>query len=212
MFLPRWLHPKRTPSARTPARRPRFRLAVKGLEERLVMTAGFVDPSFAGDGVQTTVVGVDGNAAAYAAAVYPGATPTADGQVVVAGEAAIRISGSGADFGFALVGYNPDGTLDAGFGKSGVVLTNFTSGSDAALAVRLVGGKVLAGGYAQSGFALARYTAAGTLDSTFGNKGTVVTQVNHGGLGQAMDVDATGRWPFNQTVAWSWPSTKRCSG
>lgn len=74
--------------------------------------------------------------------------------------------------------------LDAGFGKRGLVLTQFESrtGEDAAQAVvRQPDGKLVVVGSSvgRDGgqFALARYTAAGVLDRTFGSRGRVLQAV-----------------------------------
>jgi uncharacterized delta-60 repeat protein len=81
-----------------------------------------------------------------------------DGKIVAAG----RAGGSGGRF--ALVRYNPDGSLDATFSGDGKVTTNFTAGDDVALGVAIqADGKIVAAGGAGSTnarFALARYVAA----------------------------------------------------
>jgi uncharacterized delta-60 repeat protein len=102
----------------------------------------------------------------------------ADGRIVAAGEAGFccEITGS-----FGLVRYNADGTLDAGFSDDGVVVTNFTPVDDSAadLAIQADGKIVAAGGAgyngASSSFALARYNADGTRDTSFSGNGKVRT-------------------------------------
>ena len=86
---------------------------------------------------------------------------------------------------FALVRYNPNGTLDGSFGTGGKVRTDFAGGSDAAAAlVRLPDGRLVAAGRTVScavgeeceeAFALARNKDDGTLDETFGSGGLVTT-------------------------------------
>lgn len=190
MFLTRWLgNTTRTPKTRRAGYRPK----VECLEGRDVPSAGFLDPTFAGDGVAVTPVGITDRGASPVA-VYPGAAPAADGKVVVGGYAAARMRGGFSDYDFALVRYNPDGTPDPTFGQNGRIITNVSTSTDAVNSVRLVGTKVLAGGYSESGgFALARYTDGGAPDTSFGTKGVVTAKVNRGGLGQAMEVDAAGR-------------------
>ncbi len=106
----------------------------------------------------------------------------ADGKIVVVGSAAAATTD------FALVRYNPDGTLDEAFGSGGRVTTDFGGGTDIAFAVDLQpDGKIVvagSGGSSLRGFALARYNADGSLDATFGAGGQVVT----GGLLFAKDV------------------------
>jgi uncharacterized delta-60 repeat protein len=68
----------------------------------------------------------------------------------------------GASFDFALARYNPDGTLDAGFGSGGKVTTDFAANFDQVNALVVQGGKLAAAGTATtdpifSDFGLARY-------------------------------------------------------
>jgi uncharacterized delta-60 repeat protein len=71
------------------------------------------------------------------------------------------------------------GALDLTFGSGGIVTTDIASSNDAAYAVLIQpDGKVLAGGIANNprgDFGLARYLADGSLDSSFGSGGTVMT-------------------------------------
>ncbi|MGV3661792.1 MAG: hypothetical protein ACO1TE_16520 [Prosthecobacter sp.] len=79
------------------------------------------------------------------------------------------------------------GDLDHGFGTGGGVVTPMGAGGDAmarAIAVQ-ADGKVLVAGHARnatgdSDFALARYTTAGELDTTFGSGGKVLTSIGSG--------------------------------
>lgn len=87
------------------------------------------------------------------------------------------------------------GDLDSSFGTGGIVTTNFTANQDTGTDVALQSdGKIVVVGYSLSGsdlstadFALARYNADGTLDSTFGTNGKVTTDFN-GGQDVALDV------------------------
>jgi uncharacterized delta-60 repeat protein len=83
---------------------------------------------------------------------------------------------------FALARYNPDGSLDTTFGTGGKVSTDLGTSIDAANAVVIQAGKILAAGNAldNSGaadFALVRYNDDGSLDTTYGpnNSGEVST-------------------------------------
>src|SRR5438094_2323478 len=99
----------------------------------------------------------------------------ADAKVVVAGYADISASLHGR-YEFALARYTRQGTLDLSFGRNGRVLTHFggrrSSSGVNAVAIQSDGNLVAAG--FGSGFALARYTARGTLDRSFGRSGKVV--------------------------------------
>ena len=88
---------------------------------------------------------------------------------------------------FALALLNPDGSLDSSFGNAGKVTTSFGGGSDIAQNVVIQpDGKILVAGYSDLGrnngdadFAIARYNANGTLDSTFGVGGKVTTAIGN---------------------------------
>ncbi len=122
---------------------------------------GSLDPTFGSSGMVMTDFG--GSDAASAVAIQP------DGRIVTAGR-----SGSGD---FALARYNADGSLDPSFGSGGKVTTDF-GGFDLALGVALQSdGKIVAAGQGGSSFdfALARYNADGSLDTSFGSGGKVTT-------------------------------------
>ena len=129
---------------------------------------GTLDPTFDGDGRITT--DFFGNYdIGQALAVQP------DGKIVVAGYA-----DNGGDFDFALVRYNPDGSLDTSFDGDGRVITNFFGYWDQAQAIVLQpDGKLVAAGYADGDgnedFALARYNPDGSLDTSFDGDGRVTT-------------------------------------
>jgi len=104
-----------------------------------------------------------------------------DGKMIVVGEGRTN---SPSDF--LVARYNTDGSLDTSFGSGGLVLTDFF-GSDHAIAVILQpDGKIVAAGASDasgignSNFALARYNADGSLDSTFGIGGKVVSDIDTG--------------------------------
>ncbi len=80
-----------------------------------------------------------------------------DGRIVAAG-----YSYTGSEYVFALVRYNVNGTLDAGFGTDGKVLTAIGSYDDEINAIAIQSdAKIVVGGYSQTAsnehFALARY-------------------------------------------------------
>ncbi|TMA81131.1 MAG: hypothetical protein E6J77_17415, partial [Deltaproteobacteria bacterium] len=144
-------------------------------------SAGALDPTFGSGGKVLTDLG--GNDEVFALLVQP------DGRLVAAG-----VSDVAGSFDFALARYNPDGTLDATFGAAGQVVTDFGPafvgsdpsncalpiadfhGADVAFALALQpDGKLVAAGVSTGDFALARYNADGSLDTTFGTCGRVVT-------------------------------------
>ncbi|MFN8642904.1 MAG: delta-60 repeat domain-containing protein [Candidatus Binatia bacterium] len=86
----------------------------------------------------------------------------------------------------ALIRYQSNGTVDTSFGNGGVASVGFGNGSDYAEAVtRQSDGKLVVAGWSASlspnRWALARFTADGIIDPTFGNGGTVMTLLQSGG-------------------------------
>ena len=134
-------------------------------------TNGQLDGSFGGSGKIVTQV-ASGQSYAGAVAIQP------DAKIVVGGYGQV-----GAGTNFALLRFLSDGTLDTSFGSFGRVTTDFGSGNPAlgnALALQADGKIILAGQVGMGGItaiAMARYTATGTLDSSFGTAGKVTTQV-----------------------------------
>jgi uncharacterized delta-60 repeat protein len=129
---------------------------------------GSLDPSFSGDGKQTTDFG--GLDQANAVALQ------ADGKIVAVGGTgapAGQSSGQGADDYFALTRFNPDGSPDTSFSGDGKQTTDFGGFDDQATAVALqADGKIVAVGSGANGdFALARYSADGSLDTSFSGDG-----------------------------------------
>jgi len=105
-----------------------------------------------------------------------------DGKIVVAGGAFPLFTFPGD---FKVVRYNPNGSLDRSFGSGGIVTTTFPEGSYAFDVALQPDGKIIAAGtvfvdfnpgdISDTDFALARYNSDGSLDTTFGNGGTMMT-------------------------------------
>ena len=136
---------------------------------------GTPDISFNKSGKVTTDFG-GGNAEARGVAVQ------SDGKIVVAGFASVDGTEK-----FALVRYNPDGTLDRSFGGSGRVMTAVgITGSNATGVALQKDGKIVVAGYAvkNSGtgydFACVRYNTDGNVDQSFGDRGKIMTSVGQG--------------------------------
>jgi uncharacterized delta-60 repeat protein len=153
----------------------------------LLAAPGDIDPSFGGSGVVTTQFsGFDG---ASAVAVQ------ADGKIVAAGFA----NDSNFNFTFAVVRYNPDGTLDPSFGTGGTVTLDSLNSLRVDLAIDTNGNILVASttssdpaGYTD--FALARLTPAGVLDATFGVGGRVATDfADHSDEGNAVVIQPDGK-------------------
>ena len=130
-----------------------------------------LDPGFGSAGKVSTAFGGDDTAMAL----------QADGKIVMVG-------GSGSDF--VLARYNLDGSLDAGFGAAGLVTFDVgVDSSDEARAVAIQSdGKIVVVGNAVVGrtannqfnfdFAVARFNADGSPDTSFGSGGKVTTDFN----------------------------------
>jgi uncharacterized delta-60 repeat protein len=99
-----------------------------------------------------------------------------DGKIVAIGDTHPSHKG-------ALARYNPDGTLDATFGNSGKVITVATVRESAAGLLILPDGKIMISGSIDlpssqdTSFALLRFNADGSVDSTFGSGGLVTTNI-----------------------------------
>ena len=115
------------------------------------------------------------------------------GMILVAGYATYTSAEGGQNF--ALARYNADGTLDAGFGDGGKVVTDFGGGLDIARAVAAQpGGMLVVAGSSSNDFALARYNSYGALDQDFGSSGRVVTDFNGGiDVANAVAVQSDGK-------------------
>ena len=130
---------------------------------------GSLDSTFDSDGRVTTDF-AGGASVAFALAIQ------ADGKLVVAGDTDTGFTG----LDFALARYNSNGSLDSTFDSGGRVTTDFANSSDVAFALTIqADGKLVVAGDASTGteldFALARYNANGSLDSSFGTGGRVTT-------------------------------------
>jgi len=145
---------------------------------------GTLDSSFGSGGKVTTDFG-GGFSRSEDVALQP------DGKILAAG---VMFTG---DFtsDFALARYNPNGTLDSSFGSGGKVTTDFGSGRSFANAVALQpDGKIVAAGATLvSGvgneWSLARYNGDGSLDSSFGTGGLVITNISLEVLDLALQPD-----------------------
>lgn len=131
--------------------------------------AGRVDTSFASGGKAVTPVGI-GEDGADAVAVQ------ADGKLLVAGTVATT---GGTQL--ALLRYGRDGSLDTTFGTGGKVMLAVGNGHDDAahaVAVQPDGKIVVAGSALQTGtgldFAVLRFNADGSPDTTFGSGGKAI--------------------------------------
>mgnify|MGYP003775514083 FL=1 len=133
-------------------------------------TNGFIDNTFGINGIVTTPIGTESE---YVTSLVC----QSDEKIVAAGH-----SFNGNDYDFALVRYNPDGSMDNSFGTNGVVTTPIGSSHDRVYSVAIQNdGKIVTAGYSFNGndddFAIARYNPNGDLDNSFGKNGLVITPI-----------------------------------
>jgi uncharacterized delta-60 repeat protein len=139
--------------------------------------AGDLDTSFGVGGKVVTDVSQAGSSDEFAhdVAIQP------DGKIIAVGQAVNSTNGTSD---FAVIRYNPDGSLDTSFGIGGQVLTDFNNSTDEAIAIALqVDGRIVVAGSASPPqlaptFAVARYTSNGELDQGFGTAGKVTVFFN----------------------------------
>ena len=151
--------------------------------------SGRLDPTFGDGGRVRTDFGGDSFDVDSGSAV----AVQRDGRIVVAGGGYLDESTQG----IGLVRYRPDGSLDAGFGGDGIVVTALgPRGAHASdLAVQRDGRLVVAGYTATAAgvvFMVARYLPDGSLDAGFGAGGVVTTDIAAGpdhALGLAIQRD-----------------------
>ena len=153
---------------------------------------GKLDKSFGAGGKVTTSFS-NFSVTARSLAIQP------DGKIVLAGYAGGQ---DGVDF--ALARYTSDGSLDSTFGASGKVTTDLFGQLDFAWAAALQpdGRIVLAGfsgilggpgGEEAVDFALVRYNSDGSLDTSFGSGGKVVTDFGNDEAINAVGIQRDGR-------------------
>ena len=158
---------------------------------------GELDTTFNVTGIVTTAIGTGTIDQVNAVVVQT------DGKIVVAG--ASNVGGTNV---FAVARYTVAGALDTTFNstgtKPGTVTTNISGNGDSATSVALqADGKILVAGTTFNGtdndFALVRYNADGSLDTTFNSAGTkpgtVTTDLNGGDddLAYSVAVQADGK-------------------
>jgi len=157
-------------------------------------TYQFLVARYNSNGTLDTTFSGDGHALANFSSNWDGAT-----DAVLQPDGKIALVGWSIDdspyYSFALARFNSDGSLDQTFGNGGKVLLQDQGGLDA---VALQGdGKLIAlgsGNFSNDpAFHLLRFNINGSLDSTFGNGGTVTTSFGQPSEGAALAVQADGK-------------------
>jgi uncharacterized delta-60 repeat protein len=149
---------------------------------------GTLDPTFGNGGKVITVAPVR--------ETLSGLLLLPDGKIMASGSIDLP---SSSDSSFVLLRFNSDGSADSTFGNGGMVTTNINFNDDQAYALALQSdGKVVAAGrrgiqiepsqQRKGNVALARYNPDGSLDTTFGTGGKVVTDFGQGLESYALEV------------------------
>jgi uncharacterized delta-60 repeat protein len=147
---------------------------------------GSLDPAFGNGGVVIQSIGAQTRDRAVAMALQ------SDGKIVVTGSS---WAGAGTTTQAAAMRFLADGTLDPAFGAGGKTTFGFSANDNAVTSLALQpDGRILVAGYTfdargVSDFALARLSANGSIDGTFGNAGKVVTPVSSAPMDQFRDYD-----------------------
>lgn len=133
---------------------------------------GALDTSFNGTGYRFTNV----NARTEGAFAL---TLQSDGKPIVVGYSTPALGNTD----WMVVRYLTTGGIDSGFASSGIATTTFSNSSESARGIVVQGdGKIIVvGGTSVSGkqlFAVARYTSAGALDTTFGTSGRFTSSLS----------------------------------
>jgi uncharacterized delta-60 repeat protein len=144
--------------------------------------AGALDNTFGTGGI-VWVSSV--SARAYGMAVQP------DGKLVLVG----WITPANRDF--CIMRFNSDGSLDAGFGTGGQVVTPIGTENDEARNVAIQSdGKIVVTGFSTNAahntdFVVVRYTSSGSLDGSFGTGGIVKTDINNFDAAEGIAINST---------------------
>lgn len=136
---------------------------------------GVLDSTFGNNGKVISNIGsrVGSSDVARAIAVQT------DGKFVAGG-----YSYDGAQKDFALIRYNTNGSLDSSFGSNGRLILSLSSGDDEIHGLAMqTDGKILVGGSANINsngeFAIVRFNSDGSLDTSFGASGKIITPVSN---------------------------------
>ena len=145
-------------------------------------TDGSLDSTFGSDGKVISTFGTP-NYGANDIAIQP------DGKIVAVG---LGETYSGSDF--LLARFNTNGSLDSSFGLGGKIINTFNGNTYFCNAVVIQrDGKIVAAGGSNGAFALARYNTDGSLDTSFGTSGKVLTNFNNSTAAYDLAIQSDGK-------------------
>ncbi len=166
--------------------------------------AGNLDASFATGGTAVTPFAAPVDVGGYLYTSSTQVAVAADGKVVAVSSS--QTGGFVTDFDVART--NPDGTLDATFGAGGRVTTDLGGDDRPSDVVLQPDGKIVVAGMsartlgARLAYAFVRYNADGSLDTSFGQGGTVVTL--YGDSGGSAEIDGLALQPDGKIIGVGW--------
>ena len=166
---------------------------------------GSLDTTLNGSGKLTTAVGTGDYHG-------KGMALQGDGKIVVTGYS----FKAGGGLCFTVLRYRTDGSLDTSFGDAGKVTTSVGSNNDSAESVIIQGdGKIVVAGWfnasSNNDFAVVRYNANGTLDTSFNETGKAAADFGADAYGRSVAVYGDGRIVVAGYTTKSYESKKQCA-
>lgn len=160
-------------------------------------TDGSLDTSFNTDGILEPDLG-GLNETAFSVLLQP------DQKIVIGAYSALSASVS-----FALARFLPNGALDTSFNHTGINLNHFNSQSAIVRSICLQpDGKIVAAGSranaSNNDILLVRYQANGTLDSSFGNSGSVIKDLGAWEAAYSVLVEPDGKLLLAASTGTTW--------
>ncbi len=146
-------------------------------------TNGTLDTTFNGTGIVTLIIGQQ--SAINSVAIQ------SDGKIVVGGYA----TDSNFTNQFTVARYNTNGSLDTSFGNNGVTITTTGLISTINSVAIQSDGKILASGFTGNNpqMLLVRYNSNGSIDSSFGTSGSVITNLGDTSYSNAISIQSDGK-------------------
>lgn len=144
---------------------------VSGIYDFIVVrynTNGSIDTTFGNNGIATANAGGD-DEGAFSVVLQP------DGKIVTGG-----YSNASGNYDFVVIRFNNNGSVDTSFGTDGIAITSLDNLNDTGRSVVLQpDGKIVLAGYIDTEFdiGIVRYTTNGSLDTSFGISGIVITDL-----------------------------------
>lgn len=142
---------------------------------------GALDTDFGSNGIVLTDAGGINDAVSSLAL-------QSDGKIIAAGRTYV------VDYDFAVLRYNPDGSLDSTFDGDGRLTANFGADDHITSIALQPDGRIVAAGYqdltniGQRNLAVARFQTNGAVDTTFAGDGHVSIEIGTGGFAYASAV------------------------